>query len=152
MCLSSYLNLYSAQPKSVKCPCVNDTCPQFSPEQCLVNTQQVHSHANPPTLHCTLYCTTHCTLYTVHCTLHTALHCTELYNVYCTVECSLHCTIHHAVNSTLHTVLNFTLFDVSVLGRDKGYTVKNSPSPGRVPKGDAPGNSQRQRAIFTIYP
>ena len=34
-----------------------------------------------------------------------------------------------------------TLYTVSVLGRDEGYTVKYDPSPEGVPEGEARGNS-----------
>ena len=37
---------------------------------------------------------------------------------------------------------------VSVLGRDKGYTVKYSPTPEGACEGKAQENSQRRRAIF----
>ena len=37
---------------------------------------------------------------------------------------------------------------VSLLGRDKGYTVKYFPLPEGVPEGKAWGNSWRQRVIF----
>ena len=40
------------------------------------------------------------------------------------------------------------LCTVSVLGRDKGYTVKYNPLPEGVPEGEARGNSWRQRVIF----
>ena len=37
---------------------------------------------------------------------------------------------------------------VSVLGQDKGYTVKYNPLSEGVPEGEAGGNSWRQRVIF----
>ena len=39
-------------------------------------------------------------------------------------------------------------FIVSVLERDKGYTVKYNPMPEGVPVGKAQGNSWTQRVIF----
>ena len=40
------------------------------------------------------------------------------------------------------------LYIVSVLGREKGYTVKNTCLPGGVPKGKARGEG----VYLTIYP
>ena len=37
---------------------------------------------------------------------------------------------------------------VSVLGRDKGYTIKYTPLPEGVPEGKSQGNSFRRRGIF----
>ena len=39
-------------------------------------------------------------------------------------------------------------YNVSVLGRDEGYTVKYTPLPEGVPEGEARGSSWRQRGIF----
>ena len=41
---------------------------------------------------------------------------------------------------------------VSVLGQEEGYTVKYNPLPEGVPKGEAQGNSWKQRVYLTVYP
>ena len=47
-----------------------------------------------------------------------------------------------------NSLFSCMIYTVSILGRDKGYKVKyNSLSEG-VPKGEARGNSWRQRVIF----
>ena len=55
------------------------------------------------------------------------------------------------VLSLYNTVYVTDLDTVSVLERDKGYTVKYEPLPEGVPEGKAQGNSWRQWVIWTLY-
>ena len=59
-------------------------------------------------------------------------------NLYCTenktVQRTVHCFVHWTVHCTIHST-------VSILGREEGYTVKYTPLPEGVPKGEARGNS-----------
>ena len=41
---------------------------------------------------------------------------------------------------------------VSVLGRDKGYTVKYNPLPEGVPEGKAEGTPEGKGLCLTVYP
>ena len=41
---------------------------------------------------------------------------------------------------------------VSVLGREEGYTVKYTPLPEGVPKGEAQGYSEGKGVYLTVYP
>ena len=47
-----------------------------------------------------------------------------------------------------HLFIATLQYTLSVLGRDKGYTIKYNPLPEGVPEGEARGNSWRQRVIF----
>ena len=49
----------------------------------------------------------------------------------------------YSVLCTLYSV-NYTVYTVSVLGQDEGYTVKYSPPSEGVPEGKARGISRRQ--------
>ena len=56
---------------------------------------------------------------------------------------TVHCIKHNNVQCTVH-------YTVSVLGRDKGYTVKYSPPPEGVPEGKARGNSRMWMSLFDL--
>ena len=43
-------------------------------------------------------------------------------------------------------------YTVSILGQEEGYTIKYTPSPEGVSEGEARGNSRRRRGIFESSP
>ena len=57
----------------------------------------------------------------------------------------------HDINSKVNISECQLLYNVSVLGREEGYTVKYTPLPEGVPEGEAQGNSWRQRGYIWSY-